>query len=135
MQFRAVSQDPGIRFLRIGVATLLFIHGAFRATGGGVAPFGGFLHQVGLPMGLAVAWLLTIVEIIGGPLLAAGLFVRPLIAWFFVELIVGIVLVHAREGWFVVGGGRNGAEYSALLLIGLATLFLSVRWWSKKVSA
>ena len=27
-----------------------------------------------------------------------------------------IVLVHAPAGWFVVGLGRNGAEYSVLLI-------------------
>ncbi|HKJ16853.1 MAG TPA: hypothetical protein VJ984_05875 [Xanthomonadales bacterium] len=30
---------------------------------------------------------------------------------------VGIVLVHAPEGWFVVGLGRNGMEYSVLLIV------------------
>jgi putative oxidoreductase len=25
-------------------------------------------------------------------------------------------MVHAPEGWFVVGLGRNGAEYSVLLI-------------------
>ena len=30
---------------------------------------------------------------------------------------VGIAMVHAREGWFVVGAGRNGAEYSVLLIV------------------
>ena len=29
---------------------------------------------------------------------------------------MGIILVHLREGWFVVGGGRNGVEYSVLLV-------------------
>ena len=29
---------------------------------------------------------------------------------------MGIVLVHAKSGWFVVGGGSNGAEYSVLLI-------------------
>ena len=29
---------------------------------------------------------------------------------------MGIVLVHAPSGWFVVGGGRNGMEYSVLLI-------------------
>ena len=44
-----------------------------------------------------------------------------------VILITGIVMVHGREGWFVVGGGRNGVEYSVLLIICLVTLFLAAR--------
>ena len=30
--------------------------------------------------------------------------------------LAGIILVHAAEGWFVVGLGRNGMEYSVLLI-------------------
>lgn len=47
---------------------------------------------------------------------AAGRWVRPLATWFAAELTVGILLVHAGEGWFVVGGGRNGMEYSVTLI-------------------
>ncbi len=32
---------------------------------------------------------------------------------------MGIVLVHAPAGWFVVGHGRNGMEYSVLLIAAL----------------
>lgn len=48
--------------------------------------------------------------------LALGYAVRPLALCFAAELMMGIVLVHAREGWFVVGGGRNGVEYSVALI-------------------
>ncbi len=43
---------------------------------------------------------------------------------FAVEPTVGIAMVHAKEGWFVVGGGRNGAEYSVLLI----GIMLAVAW-------
>ncbi len=33
--------------------------------------------------------------------------------------LMGIVMVHAQDGWFVVGKGRNGAEYSVLLIVAL----------------
>lgn len=127
MQLHAVSRDPGIRFLRISVAGLLFIHGVGRLLAGGVAPFGEFLNLVGIPLGLAVAWLLTIVEIVGCPLLAAGFFVRPLLLWLGIELIAGIALVHAREGWWVVGLGRNGVEYSVLLILAMIAIWIAER--------
>jgi putative oxidoreductase len=28
-------------------------------------------------------------------------------------LIMGIILVHLEEGWYVVGGGRNGVEFNS----------------------
>lgn len=119
------SPDPAIRLLRVGVAMLLLVHGVFRFATGGVAPFGEFLTTKGIPLGYWVAAVLTAVEIVGCLLLAAGVFTRALIAWFAVELLAGILLVHARDGWFVVGGGRNGAEYSVLLLLALAAIALS----------
>jgi putative oxidoreductase len=30
--------------------------------------------------------------------------------------LVGIVMVHAVNGWFVVGGGSNAVEYNVLLI-------------------
>jgi putative oxidoreductase len=132
MRAKSFSRDPGIVLLRVGVAVLLFIHGVFRIVDGGVTPFGGFLGTKGLPFGPAVAWLLTVVELIGTPLLAIGRFTRPLVVWFALELVAGIVLVHAREGWFVVGGGRNGVEYSVALLIALIAVGWSERWWSRQ---
>ncbi len=69
--------------------------------------------------GVAVAWLITVSRSWVARCSCLGCSVRPLCAWFAVELTVGIVLVHARDGWFVVGGGRNGMEYSLLLIVGL----------------
>lgn len=108
---------PGIALVRMAAAAMMVIHGTFRASVGGVAGFGGFLEGRHVPFGLDVAWLLTAVEIVGGILLISGRFVRPLCAWFAVQLLCGIALVHFDEGWFVVGGGRNGYEYSALLIV------------------
>lgn len=105
--------------LRATVGLLLTIHGVFRIYDGGVTGFGGFLGSEHVPFGVAVAWLITVVEVLGGPALVLGLFVQPLCAWFAVELFAGIVLVHARDGWFVVGGGRNGMKYSVLLIVTL----------------
>ena len=107
----------GITIVRIAATAMMIIHGTYRIFDGGVGGFGEFLGSQGLPAGVAVAWLLTLVEIAGGLLLIAGRFVRPLCAWFILELLAGIALVHFREGWFVVGGGRNGFEYSVLLIV------------------
>ena len=107
----------GLAIVRVAAAAMLVIHGAFRIWSGGVSPFGEFLSQNHLPLGAALAWSITLIEIAGGLMLAAGRLVRPLSAWFVIELLGGIALVHGREGWFVVGGGRNGVEYSVLLIV------------------
>ncbi len=102
--------------LRVAVSLLLIVHGVARLTLGIVDDFGVFLDAVGLPLGAALAWAITATEIAGGAVLAAGRWVRPLALYFAAQLVMGIVLVHAREGWFVVGAGRNGMEYSVLLI-------------------
>ena len=115
----------GVTLLRVAVAAVFVIHGIARATLGIVEPFGGFLAASGFPAGVALAWTLTIAEIAGGLLLALGHLVRPLAAWFGLQIVAGIALVHAREGWFVVGAGRNGVEYSVLILVCLLVVVLT----------
>jgi putative oxidoreductase len=113
--------------LRATLGLFLTIHGVYRIYDGGVNGFGGFLGSEHVPFGVAVAWLITIVEVVGGPALIFGFLVQPLCAWFALELFAGIVLVHAQDGWFVVGGGRNGMEYSVLLIVALiATALLDL---------
>ena len=104
----------------------MLIHGAARVFAGGVDPFGVWLSSIGFPLGRPLAWLITIVEIVGTPLLAAGILVRPLSLYFAAQLAIGILLVHRPEGWFVVGLGRNGMEYSVLLI----AVFLALAWTS-----
>jgi len=103
--------------LRIGAAALLFVHGAARAVTGGVVPFGEWLGAQGFPAGVVWATSVTAIELLGAPLLAAGRWVAPLCAYFMIQLTIGLFTVHLGEGWFVVGLGRNGMEYSVLLIL------------------
>ncbi len=114
-----------IVLLRVTVAILLGIHGVFRGVTGGAWLFGAYLSETGIPFGVGVAWAITVFEVIAAGLLAAGQFVRFVVPGYAFILTGGIIMVHAREGWFVVGGGRNGVEYSVLLLVSLAVLFMS----------
>jgi putative oxidoreductase len=112
----------GRLLLRVATALLLAIHGWFRLLEGTVGVFGEWLSSQGIPAGSAVAATITALEILGTPLLALGHFLRPLAAIYAAYLIAGIIMVHGPEGWFVVGGGRNGAEYSFLLVVCLTSI-------------
>lgn len=106
--------------LRIALACLISAHGWFRLLGDGhVAGFGTWLDGQGVPFGLAIAWAITLVEVVGPILLVLGRFVFPLTLIYTAIYVAGIVMVHAQHGWFVVGGGRNGVEYSLLLIVTL----------------
>lgn len=106
----------GVVVLRVAVASVFLIHGIARTLNGTVGGFGEFLGTWGVPAGATVAWAITLVEIAGGAALAAGYAVRWLAAWFTLQVAMGIVMVHASAGWFVVGAGRNGVEYSVLIV-------------------
>jgi putative oxidoreductase len=118
----APRKTVALNIVRLGVAVLLGIHGYTRAFSGGVDGFGAFLEWKGFPAGVALAWAITIFEMAGSILLALGRYVRVVAAGFIAILAMGIVLVHGPEGWFVVGGGRNGVEFSVLLITCLLAL-------------
>jgi putative oxidoreductase len=109
-------------FLRIVAAGLMLIHGAARIYLGIVDDFGEFLTLKEFPLGFYLAWAITIFEIVGSIILASGYYVSILALIFAVHLLAGILLVHLKDGWFVVGAGRNGVEYSVLLI----TVFLTI---------
>jgi putative oxidoreductase len=119
---QANRSDQVLWALRLVVSGLIAAHGWARWLAGGVEPFGTWLDSQGFPFGLGIAVGITVLEIIGTPLLALGRFTRYLSLAYAAIYIVGIVLVHAPAGWFVVGLGRNGMEYSVLLIVCLLGL-------------
>ncbi len=118
--------------VRVSVAVLIFIHGATRATFDGVDPFGVWLTSQGFPFGFAQAWGVTVYELIAPLFIVARQFVTLACLGHIFILSIGLVLVHAPNGWFVVGAGRNGVEYSVLLIACL----IAVAWahWPRRSS-
>jgi putative oxidoreductase len=126
----ATLQDPAARsrvgwlLLRAVLAGIIAAHGWARLFAGGVRPFGTFLDAQGFPGGFYWAAVVTGIEIVGSLLLLSGRFTAPLCLLFSGIYALGIVLVHAQAGWFVVGLGRNGMEFSVLLIVCLLALGL-----------
>jgi putative oxidoreductase len=125
------SAREALAVIRVAAATLMIIHGVFRATHEGyVSGFGGFLESKGIPMGVVLATAITAWEIVGGLLLVVGKWTRWIALVFALELTGGLVMVHAPEGWFVVGGGRNGMEFAAMLIV----VMLALAWDGRNTS-
>lgn len=120
-------QTLALNLIRFACSGMLLIHGITRLTGGGVNPFDGYLGGFGFPP--FTAWLITGFEIAGAIMIMAGKWVTPIAIIFAIELATGIFLLHRHEGWFVVGGGRNGMEYSILLIVCFSAT--AVAWWKK----
>jgi putative oxidoreductase len=115
--------------VRFAICLNIFLHGVIRVYNGGVLPFGEFLEGHGLPFGGAIAIAITGYEILAPLIIVSGRWIAPLCVISAIEYAVGIVLVHWQHGWFVVGAGRNGMEYSVLLIACL----LALAWndWKK----
>jgi putative oxidoreductase len=122
MDMKSTRSRQAMLALRLVVAGLLAAHGWARLISGGVVPFGAWLDSLGFPLGFYIAAGITAYEIVGTVLLALGIWVTWLCLMSCGIYAMGIVLVHWPAGWFVVGLGRNGMEYSVLLIACLALL-------------
>lgn len=122
--------DRGLDIIRIVVALVLSVHSITRIIGGDVAGFGEFLGSIGFPLGVALAWLITLSTLASSAALVIGRLVVPACICHMVVLVMGIFLDHMHHGWFVVGGGQDGMEYSVVLI----TCLVGVMWsyWPRK---
>jgi putative oxidoreductase len=110
--------------LRVSIAIILLSHSVFGMFDGGINDFGNFyLNKIGFaPFGVAIAWVIKLSHIVCALLLVMNKYIRlACFATIFV-LIMGIIMVHFKEGWFVVGGGRNGVEYNFVLICVLTAI-------------
>jgi len=118
----------GYAILRISIAIILLSHSVFGMFDGGINDFGNlYLNKVGFaPYGVAIAWIIKLSHVVCAILLVMNKYIRlACFATIFI-LIMGIILVHFKEGWFVVGGERNGMEYNFILICVLtAVMFLN----------
>jgi putative oxidoreductase len=88
--------------LRIGVGLLFLQHGLQKTFG----LLGGRQVELASLMGVA-----GILELVGGALMIAGLFTRPVAAVLIVEMLVAYFKAHAPRGWVPI---QNGGELALL---------------------
>ncbi|MFM2392339.1 MAG: hypothetical protein RLZZ546_316 [Bacteroidota bacterium] len=113
--------SKNLSFLRIGLAVIFIMHSIPGMFNGGVNAFGNlYLNTIGFdPLGLPIAWAVKlshvalVVALFTDKYLKLTSFITILI------LIAGIFMVHLKDGWYVVGGGRNGIEFNVLLILAL----------------
>lgn len=116
------SKYPSI-LLRILMGIIFVSHGAARIYYGSIPNFGSFLDSSGFMIGFYLAWLVTIGELVFGTLLAVGYKVRYCVIFHAIVITTGVFLVHLPNGWFTVGHGNGGVEYSLLILAVLLFLY------------
>jgi putative oxidoreductase len=90
----------------------------------GINDFGNlYLNEIGFaPVGVPLAWTIKLSHVLCAICLIMDRYVRLACIITIAILVMGIILVHFKEGWFVVGGGRNGIEFNFLLIFVLLAI-------------
>ncbi len=119
--------------LRILLGIAFLYHGLPKL-GPGHAGFMGMLRSMGLPAPDLVAWLLGLLEVVGGVALIIGAFVSIFTVLLVIEMLVAMFTVHLPHGFNfvnVVGTtaqgpqfGLPGAEVNLLYISALLALLL-----------
>lgn len=113
-----------LSFLRIGLIIIFLIHSLAGMFNNGINDFGNlYLNQVGFaPVGVPLAWIIKLSHIALAFSLFTDKYLKVTTFVTILILITGIFMIHLREGWFVVGGGRNGVEFNFLLIMCLLSI-------------
>lgn len=119
------AHDYGLVLLRFAPALVFLMHGGGRLLGvgpyaGSVGGFAGFLGGQGVPAAIAFAWLVTLLEVLGGLALIAGALTRLIAIGLAVNMLVATAIVHLPNGYAVGDGGYELALLLAMVMAGLA---------------
>jgi putative oxidoreductase len=119
--FSGKSQSLGIAALRIVVGIVFLAHGYQKVFKYGFHGVAGMFGHMGIPAPAVAAIVVMIVEFVGGILLVTGLATRLPAALLAIDMLVAILAVHAKNGFFSPGG----VEFPLTLLAGCVCLALS----------
>jgi len=110
--------------LRITVAIILVMHSVPGMFNNGINDFGNlYLNQIGFaPIGVLLAWIIKLSHLGAAICIIIEKYIKPLGIVTILILVTGIIMIHFQEGWFVVGGGRNGMEFNILLIAAIITI-------------
>jgi putative oxidoreductase len=121
------NDDHMLALLRMVLGVVFFAHGAQKVLGwfgghGFDQTLGFFMHGLGIPAVFAVVAIMA--EFVGGIGLIVGLLSRVAAFAIAVDMIVAVLLVHGRYGFFMNWAGNQageGFEYH-ILVISMALL-------------
>ena len=108
----------GLLIIRLVIGLTMAAHGTQKLFGwfGGYGPkgTGGFFESIGIKPGVLMAVVAGLGELAGGLLFAAGLWTEVGAALIIITMIMAIIKVHGKNGYWVTS---NGFEYNLALLV------------------
>lgn len=116
-----LNPELGLTILRVVLGVIFLAHGVPKLLAGaeGTTVFFGSL---GVPAAGFAAWFITLLESAGGALLLLGWLVTPAALLLAIHMFMGIILVHAPNGFYVIGPGQGGIEFNLLLIASLLAM-------------
>ncbi len=103
----------GLLFLRIAIAVVFIAHGWAKLQG--IEQTVGFFDKSGIPLAGFFAWVVALVEFLGGIAVLLGVYTRLVAKLLIVTMIVALLTVHMGTPW-------KGAELPIVLLGGSCAL-------------
>ena len=94
----------GVVPLRAVVGVVFVVHGTQKLFGFGLAGTAGFLGSLGIPLPTVAGVVVIAVELLGGLALLLGAGTRIVAAALAADMLVAMLTVHVRGGFFVPGG-------------------------------
>ncbi len=113
-------QRLGIAFLRVVVGVIFLAHGWQKLFVLGFTNVAGKMQQLGMPLPMPSAVVVTLVEFLGGLGLILGLRARWAAFFISIDMLVAVLAVHLRGGLFL----PRGFEYALTLLAASVALTL-----------
>jgi|SRR6185295_15153278 len=116
------ATSAGLLILRLFLGLGLMAHGYQKFFIFGVNGFAGFLEKLGAPAPVPSAWLSASTEVVGGLLIAVGLFTRLAAVPLAINMAVAAFLAHS--GYWITNS-PPGREYALNLAAAFVALALT----------
>jgi putative oxidoreductase len=113
-----VTYGVVVLILRLALGTMIAAHGLNKIFGGGkIAGTAGWFASIGVRSSKANAWAAALTEIGSGALLIAGFLTPVACAGVISLMVVAIVTVHFKNGYFIFNANGGGIEYCFLVAL------------------